>query len=330
MLAVWASFLAGDTGGPAEADRWADVVFRWQCQNPARTADPYTEGWTAILRAVMCRRGVEQMRADADEAVRLFAADRFFTTAAVLLQGIARLVCGDLEGGEASLEDALRLGEEFGVPEVISTASCERALLAMARGDWAKAEALAGQAGTALRQAGMEDHYSVALACAVQARVTWHKGDVAATRQLLVRAQRLRPLLTHVVPVPAVQALIQLTRVHLAMGDLAGARTLMRETDELLKRRSGLGTLVGEAQDVRARLAKQRGRSAPGASALTDAELRLLPLLTTHLTFPELGEELFISVNTVKTQANSIYRKLGVSTRSQAVTRARELGLLEG
>jgi LuxR family maltose regulon positive regulatory protein len=58
--------------------------------------------------------------------------------------------------------------------------------------------------------------------------------------------------------------------------------------------------------------------------------LRLLPLLTTHLTFPELGEELFISPNTVKTQANSIYRKLGASTRSQAVTRARELGLLEG
>jgi LuxR family maltose regulon positive regulatory protein len=104
----------------------------------------------------------------------------------------------------------------------------------------------------------------------------------------------------------------------------------MRETDELLKRRSGLGTLVGEAQDVRARLAKQRGRSAPGASALTDAELRLLPLLTTHLSFPEIATELFLSPNTVKTQANSIYRKLGVSTRSQAVTQARELGLLEG
>jgi LuxR family maltose regulon positive regulatory protein len=133
-----------------------------------------------------------------------------------------------------------------------------------------------------------------------------------------------------VVPVPAVQALIQLTRVHLAMGDLAGARTLMRETNELLKRRPGLGTLVGEAQALQAQLARQRGRSAPGASALTEAELRLLPLLTTHLTFPEIGEELFISPNTVKTQANSIYRKLGVSTRSQAVTRARGLGLLEG
>jgi LuxR family transcriptional regulator, maltose regulon positive regulatory protein len=68
----------------------------------------------------------------------------------------------------------------------------------------------------------------------------------------------------------------------------------------------------------------------PGASALTTAELRLLPLLSTHLSFPQIGEELFLSRNTIKSQAISIYRKLGVSSRNPAVTRARELGLLEG
>jgi LuxR family maltose regulon positive regulatory protein len=68
----------------------------------------------------------------------------------------------------------------------------------------------------------------------------------------------------------------------------------------------------------------------PGASALTAAELRLLPLLATHLSFPQIGEELFLSRNTIKSQAISIYRKLGVASRSPAVTRARELGLLEG
>jgi len=46
--------------------------------------------------------------------------------------------------------------------------------------------------------------------------------------------------------------------------------------------------------------------------------------------FGELGEELFISRSTVKTEASSIYRKLGASTRGRAVARARELGLLEG
>jgi LuxR family maltose regulon positive regulatory protein len=66
----------------------------------------------------------------------------------------------------------------------------------------------------------------------------------------------------------------------------------------------------------------------PGASSLTAAELRLLPLLSTYLSLPEIATELFLSVNTIKTQASSIYRKLGASTRSQAVTR--QLGLLHG
>src|SRR5215472_155402 len=89
-------------------------------------------------------------------------------------------------------------------------------------------------------------------------------------------------------------------------------------------------SLVGQAQALRTQLSKERGSAAPGASALTDAELRLLPLLSTHLSFPEIGHELFLSPNTIKTQAGSIYRKLGASSRSQAVTCARELGLLEG
>ena len=104
----------------------------------------------------------------------------------------------------------------------------------------------------------------------------------------------------------------------------------MREIDDLLRRRPGLGTLVGQARALRARLVKERGPSLPGASALTAAELRLLPLLSTHLSFPEIAGELFLSRNTIKSQANSIYRKLDASTRSQAVARSRELGLLEG
>ena len=85
-----------------------------------------------------------------------------------------------------------------------------------------------------------------------------------------------------------------------------------------------------QAQALRAQLAKERSSSVSGASALTAAELRLLPLLSTHLSLPEIAQELFLSRNTIKSQANSIYRKLGVSSRSQAVSRSRALGLLEG
>ena len=73
-----------------------------------------------------------------------------------------------------------------------------------------------------------------------------------------------------------------------------------------------------------------RGVTRPVSSALTAAELRLLPLLSTHLSFPQIAGELFLSRFTVKSQAMSIYRKLGACSRSQAVTRSRELGLLEG
>ena len=79
----------------------------------------------------------------------------------------------------------------------------------------------------------------------------------------------------------------------------------------------------------RARLANERNSSAPGAP-LTGAELRLLPLLSTHLSFPEIAGEFSLSPNTIKSQAMSIYQKLGASSRSQAVARSRELGLLEG
>ena len=104
----------------------------------------------------------------------------------------------------------------------------------------------------------------------------------------------------------------------------------MQEVNELLRHRPALGSLVGEAQALRDQLANQRGSSIPGVSSLTAAELRLLPMLSTHLSFPEIAEEMFLSRHTIKSEANSIYRKLGVSSRSQAVSRSVELGLLEG
>jgi LuxR family transcriptional regulator, maltose regulon positive regulatory protein len=252
------------------------------------------------------------------------------TPAPLFLQGIARVLCGDLDGGDQSLEDGVSVGEEVGAYEDVALALCERSLIAMARSDWGRAEAHAERAGTVLRQAGIEESYATPLVSAVQARTAMHRGDVLAARRELVSAQRLRHLLTYALPYFAVQARIELARVHVALADLAGAKTLMREVDELLRRRPGLGNLTGEAQALRARLAEDRGPSAPGASALTAAELRLLPLLSTHLSFPEIAEEVFLSRNTIKSQAISIYRKLGAASRSQAVTRSRELGLLEG
>jgi LuxR family maltose regulon positive regulatory protein len=326
LNAMNAAFLAERTGHPAQAERWADAVDRWQDTGPPH--DAYTEATAATLQAILCRRGVEQMRADADEAARKFAAANFVPAVTPLLQGTARVLCGDLDGGDAFF--MLSLEDERGAPDITALALCERSLAAMARNQWTQAGALADRAHDRIRQGGVEDSYVAALTSAVQARAAVHCGDVSAARRELVNALRLRPLMTYAHPHWAVQLRIALIRVYLALNDLAGARTIMREIDEILKRRPDLGTLVGEADALRARLATERGRSVPGASAVTAAELRLLPLLSTHLSAPEIAAELFLSLHTIKAQMRSIYRKLEVTSRNQAVTRARELGLLEG
>jgi LuxR family maltose regulon positive regulatory protein len=330
MVAVAAAVISAVVGPPAETDRWAHRVERWQSQDVAQPDDSLREAWATVLRAELCQHGIEQMRADADEAVRLFAAAQgVMIPLGALLQGIARVLSGDVDRGDAYLQDSVTMGEQAGGPH-LAIALAERSLVAIARGEWGQAEALADQACTVLRHEGLDESVATPLVCAVQARAALRRGDHAAARQQAVSAQRVRPWLTYTLPYLAVQARIELTRVYLALSDYGGARTLMREIDDVLRRRPALGTLVGEAQALRAQVAKARVSGTPGASALTDAELRLLPLLSTHLTIAEIGAELFVSPNTAKTHAVAIYRKLDASTRGQAVSRARELGLLEG
>ena len=330
VLAALAGVVSALAGRAAEAERWADAADRRQHGDAARPDDAFAEVWAAVLRALLCRRGVEQMRADADEAVRkCVAAGIAAPPVATVLQGIARVISGDLDDGDTFFEDAVSGGEKAEGPEAVAAALCERSLVAMARDEWTQAEALAGQARTVVRRAGIEESFVTPLVCAVRARAALHRGDIPAARQELVSAQRMRHELTYALPHLAVQARIELAHACIALTDLAGARTLTREIDELLRHRPGLGTLVGEAEALRAQLSRLRGPDAPGASALTAAELRLLPMLATHLSFPQIAEQMSLSRHTVKAEATSIYRKLGASSRDQAVMRARDLGLLD-
>ena len=330
IVAVMAGFLSAVTGRAAEAERWADVVDRWQYGEVSGPEDPAAEAWAALLRAVLCQHGVKQMHADADEAARLFAAEGVREPGAALMQGVVRVLSGDLDGGDAFLKDAASVAEVTGAHDVAAVALCERALVATARSEWSKAHVLAGRARTVVRRAGIEDCYATPLVCAIHARTALHRGDVSAARQELVTAQRLRPLLTYALPHFAVQARIELARVHLALSDPVGARTLLREVNELLRLRPDLGNLTSEAAAMRARVSEEHGPGVPGVSALTAAELRLLPMLASHLSFPQIAAQMFLSRHTVKSEAISTYRKLGVASRAQAVARSRELGLLPG
>jgi LuxR family transcriptional regulator, maltose regulon positive regulatory protein len=98
----------------------------------------------------------------------------------------------------------------------------------------------------------------------------------------------------------------------------------------MLELRPDMGVLVDDARELRDRVAQTSDPAGAWAMSLTGAELRLLPYLATHLMFAEIASRLFISRNTVKSEAVAIYRKLGVSSRSDAIERAVELGLLDG
>ena len=70
--------------------------------------------------------------------------------------------------------------------------------------------------------------------------------------------------------------------------------------------------------------------SAGDGLTLTAAELRVLRMLPTHLSFPAIAKQLFVSTNTVKTHVRALYRKLDASSRSEAVSHAAAAGLLDG
>jgi LuxR family maltose regulon positive regulatory protein len=139
----------------------------------------------------------------------------------------------------------------------------------------------------------------------------------------------MRPQLGAAIPWFGVQTRLELARAHLLLGDSEGARTLFREASDVIRQRPDLGTLRVQARELRDTLANVASVEDGWASTLTAAELRLLPLLTTHLSFREIAERLFVSRNTVKSQAISVYRKLGASSRSEAIERALELGLVD-
>jgi LuxR family maltose regulon positive regulatory protein len=141
---------------------------------------------------------------------------------------------------------------------------------------------------------------------------------------------RARPSCTYALPFVAVRVRLQLAKVYAAIADQGAARHLLREIDDILHHKPALGALIDEVSELRGTLAKGAHVAAGGGTPLTPAELRLLPYLQTHLTFREIGERLFVSRNTVSSEVGSIYRKLGVSSRSGAVQQATSVGLLAG
>jgi LuxR family transcriptional regulator, maltose regulon positive regulatory protein len=287
-------------------------------------------GINAVARSFLCQDGVDRMHADASFATARLADDDPYMIAALGLLGIATILRGDADGGEAHLVACVARWERSGGANYSAAlALTHLAGGAMARGDWGQAGTHAHRARSIALANGLDEQAAAAAADAVEARVAVHHGATEQARADATHARRLRTLLTPAVPWLAIRVRLDLIRVDLALGDGGGARTLLAEVREIIDRRPDMGSLVAETAELERRVGAVRGGVA-GATTLTLAELRLLPLLTTHLSFREIGERLYVSQNTVKTQAISIYRKLEATSRSEAVERAIEIGLLDG
>jgi len=119
-----------------------------------------------------------------------------------------------------------------------------------------------------------------------------------------------------------------LAKAALALGDVVGARALAHEADRARQRDASATDLVEQLDALRDQIDDASTQGAVIVSPLTPAEVRVLPYLATHLSLQEIAEALVISRNTAKTHSVAIYRKLGVSSRSDAVREARRLGLI--
>ena len=328
-VAAFGAWVYALRGHPDNAERFAYSLEHSDYEGPMPDGSPSARPWVALLRALLSHHGISDLRPNAELALEELSASSYWRPPALLFLGVGFLLEGELEQAEAILEEAGEEAVGSGAVYAGVVAHSELALLALDRGDLARAETELAHSSDFLENQPIDDYLPAALQLAVSARLALAKGHAASARKLLVRAMRLRGHLSRAIPWFCVQTQLELARSHLALADVDGARTLLREAGDVMRRRPELGTLRGQAEELRAELANAPSLDHGWASTLTAAELRLLPLLTTHLSFREIAERLFVSRNTVKSQAISVYRKLDASSRSEAIERAVQLGLVD-
>jgi LuxR family maltose regulon positive regulatory protein len=127
-------------------------------------------------------------------------------------------------------------------------------------------------------------------------------------------------------PVLVVQVLLALTDVLAARGGIDEARLALREAKEIIDACVDPGVFADRWEEVSRRASSTR--STVDGTELTKREMEILRMLPTRLSQREIGRRLFVSYNTVHSHIRSIFLKLGVSSRIDAVARAREQGLL--
>ena len=319
LTAGWV-YTALDAGRLGE--RWCEAA----CASPMDDS-PSPDGAAslrssqALLRATVGADGVRRMREDAELAARLEATPgtSWYADARVAL-GVARWLSGATQRALHPLAVGAREGSVCN-PSAELAALGYLALIAADETEWDVAEEYEERATDLLTALGFGTHRRCLPM--LLTRVKLHARTSPADAE--AAAADVSRLLRHMVPHPwmALLADVVLGEGAIDRADVAAAGRHAASAAALLDRYPDAGILrrrthrLLEAVD-RARLAEP----------LTPAERRVLELLPTHLTDAQVAEQLFVSRNTVKSHVKSLYRKLEVSSRSDAVERARELGLL--
>jgi len=224
------------------------------------------------------------------------------------------------------LEELVRRVPAAAQPVAVVLALAVLSLLAGDQDDDDTAMALARRAASTADSQGLSAEPMCGIAYAALGRALARRGELAEAEAQLERA--LAPVGIDSMLAQRAFALLLLAPVRRGRGDLAGARALVEQARELIGQFTDPGVLPALLERTERALASAPRPPGEPAAPLTERELVVLRLLPTQLSTREIARELSVSVTTIRSQVQAIYRKLQASTRSEAVTHARELGLL--
>jgi LuxR family maltose regulon positive regulatory protein len=301
-------------GDGDEAEYWAAIACA-HLDAPASLAADVPAG-LALIDATLARGGTAAMGTAADLARTALPEESRWGGLADLMAGVAAHLAGDRDGAHQALSDAARRAAVWNVPLVQILALSQLALLAAADDDWPTARILASQARAGVDRAGLIARPSIALAMAVSAYVNAADqrrsealADAAAARALLARTRGFGAWFEVETAAALAAAGVELNEPVAAAQFLAAAHLRLADLPDA-------PMLAAWLEEIGAAAAR---RSAGGLADLTPAELRVLRMMSSHLSYRQIADELIVSPNTVKTQVRSAYLKLGVSSRHEAV-----------
>ncbi len=327
VAAATGAMLVG--GGTIEQRRFLRLADESR-NGPRRRTDSYVETAALLVRAVTIDGGVRQAVLDGRRAVELaeVGSDEILT-GALTAYSRALYFADELDEAWAVGMRALEHpGIRRHVPSLVIARST-LALVAIERGRVASARGHAEQARQAVGRIGSSRSWLGANASAALGSVLAVEGSLVEAEHELASAERF--FRDEVATIHHMWVLVLLAGVRGRRGRLAAAEKALRSANSALRELLDSGRLPALVHQVERELETAKGRASHGEVLDTPsvAELAVLRLLMTDLTTREIGERLFVSANTVRSHRRSLYHKLDVHTRTDAVARATALGLLE-